>query len=96
MRTMVKQVPYVNLAGQHRPLKGELLEAIGHVFDGGWGEVKKVKIQKGRGRVARFIDGRDGGRQRGVPRDIAFLGRISVTIARDFHGLISGESGSVA
>lgn len=35
MPTMVKQVPYVNLAGQHRPLKGELLEAIGHVFDRG-------------------------------------------------------------
>ena len=35
MPSKVKQVPYVDLAGQHRPLKGELLEAIGHVFDRG-------------------------------------------------------------
>ena len=32
---MVKQVPYVDLVTQHRLLKAELLEAIGHVFDHG-------------------------------------------------------------
>ena len=35
MSTMVKQVPYVDLVTQHRLLKAELLEAIGHVFDHG-------------------------------------------------------------
>lgn len=35
MPTVVKQIPYVDLAGQHRLFKGELLEAIGQVLDRG-------------------------------------------------------------
>lgn len=32
---MAKRIPYVDLAGQHRPLKAELLEAAGRVIDSG-------------------------------------------------------------